>query len=100
MQIGTKKSSSSLDLFDADFYMKSNYRVKEILTINQKTGEKLRFEVEDLIINYGYDRELKFIKESSLQIELERDLFAKGSGKAETNIAGFKRLGYWKPAFS
>ncbi|MCJ7841957.1 NAD(P)/FAD-dependent oxidoreductase [Lederbergia sp. NSJ-179] len=68
-------------------------RIKEILTKNQKTGEEVRFEVDDLIINYGYDRELKFIKESPLQIELERDFFVKGSGKAETNIAGLYAAG-------
>lgn len=72
---------------------KDGHRVKEILTKNQKTGEEVRFEVDDLIINYGYDRELKFIKESPLQIELERDFFVKGSGKAETNIAGLYAAG-------
>ncbi|GGP10603.1 NAD(P)/FAD-dependent oxidoreductase [Oceanobacillus neutriphilus] len=69
------------------------HRIKEILTKNQKTGEEVQFEADDLIINYGYDRELKFIKESPLQIELERDFFVKGSGKAETNIDGLYAAG-------
>ncbi len=68
-------------------------RIKEILARNQKSGEEIRFEADDLIINYGYDRELKFIKESLLQIELERDFFVKGSAKAETNIAGLYAAG-------
>ncbi|MEF3327912.1 NAD(P)/FAD-dependent oxidoreductase [Oceanobacillus oncorhynchi] len=69
------------------------HHVKEILTKNQKTGEKVRFEVDDLIINHGFDRELKFIKESPLKVELEQDFFVKGSGKAETNIAGLYAAG-------
>lgn len=70
-----------------------NHRVESILTRNQKSGEEIRFEVDDLIINHGYDRELKFIKESPLQVELERDFFVKGSSKAETNIAGLYAAG-------
>src|SRR5699024_1220223 len=44
--------------------------VEAILTRNQNTGNEIWLEVDDLIINYGYDRELKFIKESSLHVEL------------------------------
>ncbi len=69
------------------------HRIKEILTRNQETGEEIRFEVDDLIINHGFDRELRFIKESPLQVGLERDFFVKGTAKAETNIAGLYAAG-------
>ncbi|UUI01093.1 NAD(P)/FAD-dependent oxidoreductase [Oceanobacillus jeddahense] len=69
------------------------HRVKAILTRNQKTGEEILFEVDDLMINYGYDRELKFIKESSLNVELVREFFVKGTAKSETNIDGLYAAG-------
>lgn len=68
-------------------------KVKSVITRNHQTGEVIQFEVDDLIINYGYDRELKFIKESPLQIKLEQDFFVSGSAKSETNISGLYAAG-------
>lgn len=70
-----------------------DHRIKAIITKNSKTGEEIKFKVDDLVINYGYDRELKFIKESPLQVDLERDFFVKGTAKAETNITGLYAAG-------
>lgn len=68
-------------------------KIKSVITRNHQTGEVIQLEVDDLIINYGYDRELKFIKESPLQIKLEQDFFVSGSAKSETNISGLYAAG-------
>ncbi|WP_080874440.1 NAD(P)/FAD-dependent oxidoreductase [Oceanobacillus timonensis] len=70
-----------------------DHRITEVLARNQKTGDEMRIEADDLIINYGYDRELTFIKESALQVELEHDFFVKGSAKAQTNVTGLYAAG-------
>lgn len=60
---------------------------------NHEINESIRLETDDLIINYGYERELTFIKESPLHIEIENDFFVKGTSKSASSVEGLYAAG-------
>lgn len=60
---------------------------------NHETNQEEEVKTDALIISYGYERELTFIKESPLNIEIERDFFVKGTSKSATSIEGLYAAG-------
>ncbi len=68
-------------------------KIQTVFLKNQENGTEHRLDIDDLIINYGFEKELTFIKESSLKIDLWRELLVQGSPNAVTNVKGLYAAG-------
>ncbi|ASN03917.1 NAD(P)/FAD-dependent oxidoreductase [Virgibacillus necropolis] len=70
-----------------------NTKINSVLVKNNKTGKSSQIKVDDVIISYGFERELSFIKDSPLDIELINDYFINGTAKSQTSIDGLFAAG-------
>ncbi|MDQ0229808.1 NAD(P)/FAD-dependent oxidoreductase [Metabacillus malikii] len=70
-----------------------NTKIQSVILTNNETAEETSIAIDDVIISYGFERELTFIKESPLNIELVNDHFVKGTSKSESNIEGLFAAG-------
>lgn len=70
-----------------------NSKIKSVQLKNQLSQEVSNIDVDDVIISYGFERELTFIKESPLNIELVNEFYINGSTKSESNIEGLFAAG-------
>ncbi|MDQ0225573.1 thioredoxin reductase (NADPH) [Metabacillus niabensis] len=70
-----------------------NTKIRSVILENKLTGKESAIEIDDVIISYGFERELSFIKESPLQIELVDEFYVKGSSKAQSSIEGLFAAG-------
>ena len=50
-------------------------------------------EIDDVIINHGYERDMGLLKESALKIDLEEDYWIAGSANSESSVPGIFAAG-------
>ncbi|WP_137744430.1 NAD(P)/FAD-dependent oxidoreductase [Robertmurraya siralis] len=60
---------------------------------NHETGEVSYVEVDDVIINHGYERDAALLKESQLEVELVDDFYISGNSTCESSIPGLYAAG-------
>ncbi|GIN63448.1 ferredoxin--NADP reductase 1 [Robertmurraya siralis] len=60
---------------------------------NHETGEVSYVEVDDVIINHGYERDAALLKESQLEVELVDDFYIAGNTTCESSIPGLYAAG-------
>ncbi|MFA9456514.1 NAD(P)/FAD-dependent oxidoreductase [Halalkalibacter sp. AB-rgal2] len=62
------------------------------VTNHEEEGTRL-IEVDDIIINHGYERDSSLLKNSTLNIEMEEDFYIKGNTNSESSIPGMYAAG-------
>ncbi len=60
---------------------------------HNETNESTYVDIDELVINHGFDRDSTLIKNSKIEIELLDDFFIKGSTKSESSIDGLFAAG-------
>ena len=71
----------------------SDNEISAVRLKNHRTNSFKQINTDAVIVSYGYERELTFIKESPLNIALEKDYFIKGSSKSHSNVEGLYAAG-------
>jgi len=59
----------------------------------QETREKMYLDIDDVIINHGYEQDASLLKNSEIKIELADDFFIAGSSHSESSIEGLYAAG-------
>ncbi len=67
--------------------------IQKVVLTHKEDGTELELNVDEVIINHGYDRELGFLKNSGLNINLKDDYWVDGAPNSETNIPGIYAAG-------
>lgn len=67
--------------------------IKSVELTDLSTNTVTELTVDDVIINHGYEREAKLLKNSDLDIRLKEDFFIDGNALSESNIAGLYAAG-------
>ncbi|TFB21769.1 NAD(P)/FAD-dependent oxidoreductase [Filobacillus milosensis] len=68
-------------------------QIKCIEVNNTSTGEVSEIEVDEVIVNHGYDIDTSLMKDSNLNIEMEDQYFIKGNSCSETSVPGVYAVG-------
>lgn len=68
-------------------------KVEMVELTEQETGEKLFLNIDDVIINHGYEQDASLLKNSELNIEMEDDFYIAGSSNSESSIEGLYGAG-------
>lgn len=67
--------------------------VKKVEVTNHKNEKTDYIEVDEIIINHGYERDASLLENSSLNIEMEDEFFIKGNATSESSIPGLYAAG-------
>ncbi len=67
--------------------------IKCVELTNHETDESFQLDVDDVIINHGFEQEAALLKDSNLQIQLVDDFYIKGSSTSETSVDGLFAAG-------
>lgn len=68
-------------------------KIKKIELTDQETGEKVYIDIDDVIINHGYEQDTSLLKNSELNIEMVDDFYIAGSSNSESSIEGIYAVG-------
>lgn len=68
-------------------------KIERVELTNNETGEASYIDVDEVIINHGYERDSALVKKSGLKIELEEDFYIKGTASSETSVPGLFAAG-------
>ncbi|KRG08026.1 thioredoxin reductase [Lederbergia galactosidilytica] len=71
----------------------NNGQIHAVKLLNNQTMSTEWLEVDAIIINHGYQRDQKLIRESGLEIALKDGYFVKGNAAAESSIPGLYAAG-------
>jgi ferredoxin/flavodoxin---NADP+ reductase len=72
---------------------KNDEMIKQVELTNQETGEILYLDIDEVIINHGYEQDTSLLKNSSLNIEMVNDFYIAGNSTGETSIPGIYAAG-------
>lgn len=72
---------------------KSHEYINSVELTNHETGEVKYVEVDEVIINHGYERDAALLKESQLKVELVDDYYIAGNSTCESSIPGLYAAG-------
>jgi ferredoxin/flavodoxin---NADP+ reductase len=67
--------------------------IERVELTNQETGEVTYLDIDEVIINHGYEQDTSLLKNSDLQIEMKDDFYISGNSTSETSIAGIYAAG-------
>ncbi len=67
--------------------------INQVEITHNETNESTYVDIDELVINHGFDRDSTLIKNSKIEIELLDDFFIKGSTKSESSIDGLFAAG-------
>ncbi|KMK74936.1 NAD(P)/FAD-dependent oxidoreductase [Alkalihalobacillus pseudalcaliphilus] len=67
--------------------------IQTVELTNLATNEKVYVEVDEVVINHGYERDSELLKESPLDIVLKDDFYIDGTAQSESNIPGLFAAG-------
>ncbi|AZB41073.1 NAD(P)/FAD-dependent oxidoreductase [Bacillus sp. FJAT-42376] len=68
-------------------------KIKTVVLKNLETGETADLNVDDVIINHGYEQDTSLLKNSGLQIEMADDFYIAGNSTSETSVEGIYAAG-------
>ncbi|GAF66563.1 thioredoxin reductase [Bacillus sp. TS-2] len=68
-------------------------RIKQVEITNLDSNEVEYLDIDEVIINHGYERDSQLLKNSSLNIELVDDFYIKGNAKSQSSIPGLYAAG-------
>src|SRR4051812_22605062 len=72
---------------------KSHDTVEKVALTNHETGEVTFMEIDEVIINHGYEREAELLKNSEVNIAMLEDFYVDGSSMSESSVAGIYAAG-------
>ncbi len=75
------------------FACENDERIKRVELTHQESGERTHLDIDDLIVNHGYDRDTSLIKNSDLTIDMEGEDFIAGNSHCETSVEGIYAAG-------
>lgn len=61
--------------------------------ILKKEGELMEIDVDDVIINHGYEKDRTFFKNLDFNISIENDIFIRGESNTSTGVDGVYAIG-------
>lgn len=68
-------------------------KIERVELTNQVTGEAAYLEIDDVIINHGYEQDTSLLKNSELRIEMKDDFYIAGNSTSESSIEGLYAAG-------
>jgi len=71
----------------------SHDRIEQVEVLNLETGESDIIDVDEIVINHGYDRDSSLLDHSKLPIERKDDYYIAGNAKSESSIEGLYAAG-------
>ncbi|WP_315906865.1 NAD(P)/FAD-dependent oxidoreductase [Priestia koreensis] len=67
--------------------------IKKVELTDQQTGEITYLDIDDVIINHGYEQDTSLLQNSELQIKMENDYYIAGNSNSESSIEGIYAAG-------
>ncbi|MDI2587875.1 NAD(P)/FAD-dependent oxidoreductase [Psychrobacillus sp. NEAU-3TGS] len=67
--------------------------VEKVALTNHETGEVTFLEIDEVIINHGYEREAELLKNSDVDIAMVEDFYVDGSSMSESSVDGIYAAG-------
>ncbi|HEK9101619.1 TPA: NAD(P)/FAD-dependent oxidoreductase [Bacillus pseudomycoides] len=67
--------------------------IERVELTNHETGEVSYLPIDEVIINHGYERDMKLLENSDLNVEIADDYFIAGSTNSESSIEGLYAAG-------
>ncbi|MDU0204391.1 NAD(P)/FAD-dependent oxidoreductase [Paenibacillus sp. MAH-36] len=67
--------------------------IEHVQLENHETGEISYLEIDEVIINHGYERDTTLLQNSEVKIEIVDDYYIKGSAASESSIEGIYAAG-------
>lgn len=71
----------------------SHEKIERVAVLNNETGEVTHIEVDEVIINHGYDQDAELLKNSNMAIEIADNFYVKGTSSCESSVAGIYAAG-------
>ncbi|MBD8070137.1 NAD(P)/FAD-dependent oxidoreductase [Bacillus sp. PS06] len=71
----------------------SHERIKQVELTHQETGEVTYLDIDDVIINHGYEQDTSLLKNSELEFDMVNDFYIAGNAGSETSIEGIFAAG-------
>lgn len=68
-------------------------RIKKVELTDQETGELTYIDIDDVIINHGFEQDTTLLKNSELHIDMVDDFYIAGNSNSETSIEGIYAAG-------
>lgn len=72
---------------------KNHETIERVELTNSKTGEVNVIEVDEVIINHGYERDISLLENSGLGIERVDDYYIAGNGHCQSSVPGLYAAG-------
>ncbi|SDN28242.1 thioredoxin reductase (NADPH) [Psychrobacillus sp. OK028] len=72
---------------------KNHEMIEKVAVLNDETGDITRIEVDEVIINHGYDQDAELLKNSKIAIDIADDFYVKGTSSCESSVAGIYAAG-------
>lgn len=96
-QVSQLLSSSATCFFNTSISKliasKSHDAVEKVALTNHETGEVNFLEIDEVIINHGYEREAELLKNSDVNIEMVEDFYVDGTSMSESSVEGIYAAG-------
>lgn len=67
--------------------------IKKVTLTNQETGITTNVDVDDVIVNHGYEQDTHLLRNSPLNIAMKDDFFIKGNTWSESSVDGIYAAG-------
>lgn len=67
--------------------------IERVELTNHETGERLQFEIDEVIVNHGYDRDAALLKNSELKVDLVDQHYIKGTASGKSSVDGLYAAG-------
>lgn len=68
-------------------------RIERVQLTNHQTGEVSYLEIDDVIINHGYEIDSSLLKNSTLDIKMANDFYIEGNSVSESSVDGLYAAG-------
>jgi ferredoxin/flavodoxin---NADP+ reductase len=68
-------------------------KIERVELTNHVTGEVEYLEIDDVIINHGYEQDTSLLKGSDLNIKMQDDFYIAGNSTSETSVEGIYAAG-------
>lgn len=96
-QVSQLLSSSATVFFNTSISKliasQSHDAVEKVALTNHETGELTFLEIDEVIINHGYEREAELLKNSDVNIAMVEDFYVDGTSMSESSVEGIYAAG-------
>ncbi|RST59762.1 NAD(P)/FAD-dependent oxidoreductase [Siminovitchia terrae] len=67
--------------------------IEKVVLVNSEEGNKIELDVDEVIINHGFERDKELMSNNSLNVKLKDDYFISGTPMSETAVPGLFAAG-------